>query len=100
LARLAPIPTASVAHCNAIRRISARSCADIASAPTLASGPTIRTFADIDLQWFEPIARSCMHDRNRLSFCRGRGILRGPGKVNALSGTRPGAYIKPLDMAW
>ena len=58
------------------------------------------TFADIDLRWSEPIGRSCMHVRNRLNFCRGRGILRGPGKVNALSGTHPGAYIKPLDVAW
>jgi hypothetical protein len=41
-----------------------------------------------------------MHLRNRLNFCCGRGILRGPGKVNALSGTQPGAYIKPLDVAW
>jgi len=56
------------------------------------------TFADTDLRWSQRIARSCMHDRNRLNFCRGRGILRGPGKVNALSGTYPGA--KPLDVAW
>jgi hypothetical protein len=52
------------------------------------------------LRWSEPIGRSCMHVRNRLNFCRGRGILRGPGKVNALSGTHPGGYIKPLDVAW
>jgi hypothetical protein len=58
------------------------------------------TFVDIDLRWSEPIGRSCMHVRNRLNFCRGRGILRGPGKVNALSGTHPGAYIKLLDVAW
>jgi hypothetical protein len=35
-----------------------------------------RYTADIDLRWSEPIGRSCMHVRNRLNICRGRGILR------------------------
>jgi hypothetical protein len=95
-----------------MRRIAKAAAAAAGPSDGRAASPAVwRNVADETLRW------------SSLYICRGRGILRGPGKVNALSGTHPGAkvqpisdmqlrpmgsdhrksmsaYIKPLDVAW